>query len=392
MSALQKRSIITLLLAMVLLGVFPLDVILPSFPALSAYFATPATEITWSISVFAIGVAVSQFFLGPLSDKVGRKGLLILGLMVSIVGAIGCANASDFPAFMAFRILQAIGCGCFVLLNALVQDMFEADERDRVRILVTSASGLFISLSPLAGTLLQDLFRWQGSFYLFALIGGAVLVYTVRNLPPTRGAERTTKGMFQASSRLLRDPGFMGFTLIAAIAFTCHFSFIAISPIIFLEQLQLSPLAFGLTLLSYGAAYVFGGLIANRLQKVASHREQLITGLALIGLAGIALLILGLFMNRSVTSILLPMMICTLGTTIARPAATSRAMELFPDSAGASASMLNTLVFVAGGLASTAISLVADDAERMLGLAFTGLCAIGLLMLRRICPNMQESL
>lgn len=385
MPALPKRSIITLLLAMVLLGVFPLDVILPSFPALSEHFATPSSEIALSISLFALGVAISQFFLGPLSDRIGRKGLLVMGLAVSILGAIGCANATQFMTFMLFRTLQAIGCGCFVLLNALVQDLFAGTERDRTRILVTSASGVFISTSPLVGALLQHLAGWQASFYLFSLIALMVLIQAIRILPPTCGANRQAKGLISAYLELLLNPAFMGFSLIVAIAFTCHFAFIAISPLIFLDHFQLSQLQFGLTLLSYGAAYVLGGLIASRMSRSASYRQQLCAGLALIGLAGMTMLALTLLTERSVTTVLLPMMICTAGTTITRPAATSRAMECVPGSAGGSASVLNTLVLVAGGVGSAAISVVAEDFERVLGTAFMLLSMAGLAVTARLC-------
>ncbi len=380
----QKRSILILLLAMVLLGVFPLDVLLPSFPALSDHFATPSSEIALSISLFALGVAISQFFLGPLSDRIGRKGLLVLGLAISILGAVGCANTVQFIPFMIFRTLQAIGCGCFVLLNALVQDLFTGAERDRTRILVTSASGVFISTSPLVGALLQHLGGWQASFYLFALIALLVLLQAIRILPPTRGANRPAKGLISAYRELLCNPAFMGFSLIAAIAFTCHFAFIALSPLIFLDHYQLSQLQFGLTLLSYGVAYVLGGLIASRMSRSVSHRLQLNTGLALIGLAGVTILSLATLTERSVASILLPMMICTAGTTIARPAATSRAMELVPASAGASASVLNTLVLAAGGVGSAAISLVAGDFEWVMGIAFLALCLAGLITVTRL--------
>ncbi len=384
MPATQKRSILTLLLAMVLLAVFPLDVILPSFPALSDHFATPSSEIALSISLFALGVAISQFLLGPLSDRIGRKGLLVLGLAISILGAVGCATTTQFNPFMIFRTLQAIGCGCFVLLNALVQDLFQEKERESARILVTSASGVFISTSPLVGALLQHLAGWQASFYLFALIALLVLIQAVRILPPTRGANRQAKGLISAYRELLLNPAFMGFSLIAAIAFTCHFAFIAISPLIFLDYFQLTQLQFGLTLLSYGAAYVLGGLLASRMSRSISHRLQLNTGLALIGLAGITLLALSALTERSVASVLLPMMICTAGTTIARPAATSRAMELVPASAGASASVLNTLVLAAGGVGSAAISLVAGDFEWVLGIAFLVLCLAGLTTVTRL--------
>lgn len=165
-TARQRRGAVSLLLAMVLLGVFPLDVLLPSFPALAAHFRNTPTDIALSISLFAVGIAFAQVSIGPLSDVIGRKGLLLAGMIVSILGALGCVMTSDYSLFLMFRIVQAVGCGCFVLSQALVQDLFEGKERDRLRILMVTASGVFISVSPLAGTFLQATLGWRGSFWV----------------------------------------------------------------------------------------------------------------------------------------------------------------------------------------------------------------------------------
>lgn len=380
----NKASALTLLMLMVLLGVFPLDVILPSFPALSRHFNTPSSDIALSISLFAVGVSISQFFLGPLSDQVGRKSLLIAGLVISIIGAIGCANAVEFSIFMIFRVLQALGCGCFVLSNALVQDIFSSKERDGVRILMTSASGLFISVSPLAGTLLQNTLGWTGSFYVFALIASAVLLHATVTLPALQPSKRKKDAWLGVYGSISLNPKFVGLALVAAIAFTCHFSFIAISPVIFLDVFELSQLQFSLALLSYGVAYVIGGLIANHLQRTITHRQQLITGLLLIGSAGMLLICLSLTVGRGFFVILLSMFVCTAGTTIARPVATSRAMEIFPDSSGAAASMLNTIVFITGGVVSAVVGLLITRFEVVLAILFILLSLAGLVTVLRL--------
>lgn len=379
----HKASVLLLVLTMVLLGVFPLDVILPSFPAMATHFATPSSNIALSISIFAVGFSISQFFLGPLSDRLGRKRLLIVGMLISIVGAVGCAGSEQFTFFILFRSIQAIGCGCFVLSNALVQDIFGSEERDRVRILMTTASGFFISTSPLLGTLLEIPFGWTGSFYLFALIAALVFIHATWALP-TSCSKLSNVRFRDACGTIISHHRFMGFSLIAAIAFTCHFSFIAISPVIFLDQFGLTQLEFSWVLLVYGAAYVLGGIVAGRLQKLISHRQQLNAGLALIGSAGVVLTVLYLATDRSALTILLPMMICTTGTTIVRPAATSRAMEFFPHHAGAAASMLNTTVFVTGGMISAVASVTVANFECMLAAGFIGFSGIGGMIVRRI--------
>jgi MFS family permease len=114
--------------------------------------------------------------IGPLSDVIGRKGLLLAGMSVSMLGALGCVMTSDYRCSYMFRVMQALGCGCFVLSQALVQDLFEGEERDRLRILMVTATGMFISVSPLAGTFLQAWLGWRGSFWVFTALAAVVLI------------------------------------------------------------------------------------------------------------------------------------------------------------------------------------------------------------------------
>lgn len=247
------------MLAMVLLGVFPLDVLLPSFPALAEHFRRTPADIALSISLFAVGIAFAQLLIGPLSDVIGRKGLLLAGMSVSILGALGCVMTSDYSLFLIFRVVQALGCGCFVLSQALVQDLFEGEERDRLRILMVTAGGIFISVSPLAGTFLQATLGWRGSFWVFIALSAAVLLKAwlfLENTRPTASGTRTN--FLTAYRQVLGDFDFVGYWLISAFAFACHFSFIVISPLIFMDRLQLSAYEFSLILLIYGAAYVTG--------------------------------------------------------------------------------------------------------------------------------------
>ncbi|MEJ6818201.1 MULTISPECIES: MFS transporter [Pseudomonas] len=381
----QRRGAVGLLLAMVLLGVFPLDVLLPSFPALAAHFSRTPADIALSISLFAVGIAFAQLLIGPLSDRIGRKGLLLSGLGVSMLGAIGCVMTADYSLFLIFRVMQALGCGCFVLSQALVQDLFEGEQRDRLRILMVTATGIFISLSPLAGAFLQATLGWRGSFWVFTALSALVMIKAWLFLDsgrPTSSAAHL--GFVRAYRRVLSDFEFVSYWLISAFAFACHFSFIVISPLIFMDQLQLTTYDFSLILLIYGAAYVFGGIAATLLSRRINARQQIVAGLSLILLAGLVMLFLAQHFARSPATVLIPMLICTAGTTIARPAATSRAMALFPEIAGTSASAGSTIIFVCGGLISALISLSPSNLQATLGYCFVLLSGIALALNRRI--------
>ncbi len=377
----QQRGAISLLLAMILLGVFPLDVLLPSFPALAAHFGRSSNDIALSISLFAVGIAFAQLLIGPLSDVIGRKGLLLAGMSVSLLGALGCVLSNDYTMFLIFRVMQALGCGCFVLSQALVQDLFEGNERDRLRILMVTATGIFISVSPLAGTFLQATLGWRGSFWVFIALAAAVLIKTWRLLDNSRPPHDPSRlGFIQSYQRVLGNFEFVGCWLISAFAFACHFSFIVISPLIFMEQLQMAPYDFALILLIYGAAYVFGGLFASVMNRHINAQQQIFTGLSLILLSGLVMLYLAANHDLSAATVLIPMLICTVGTTISRPPATSRAMSLFAENAGASASAGSTIIFICGGLVSALISLGPANLQATLGYGFVVLSGVSLLL------------
>ncbi|MDD1139960.1 multidrug effflux MFS transporter [Pseudomonas sp. TNT2022 ID233] len=381
----QRRGAVSLLLAMVLLGVFPLDVLLPSFPALAEHFRRTPADIALSISLFAVGIAFAQLLIGPLSDVIGRKGLLLAGMSISILGALGCVMTSDYSLFLMFRVVQALGCGCFVLSQALVQDLFEGEQRDRLRILMVTAGGIFISISPLAGTFLQATLGWRGSFWVFIALSAAVLLKAwlfLENTRPTASGTRTN--FLTAYRRVLGDFDFVGYWLISAFAFACHFSFIVISPLIFMDRLQLSAYEFSLVLLIYGAAYVTGGILASVLSRRINSGQQMVIGLSLILFAGLTMLYLSSNFALAPATVLIPMLICTAGTTIARPAATSRAMSLFPENAGTSASAGSTIIFICGGLISALISLSPTNLQSTLGYSFVILSGVALALNARI--------
>jgi len=374
---------IAFLLTIVLLGVFPLDVILPSIPTLSLYFGTPVQNMGLTLSLFIAVVAMSQLVIGPLSDATGRKKVLLCGISLAVIGALGCAQASDFSSFLFFRMLQALGCGCFGLANALVQDMFLGTQRDSVRMITTTAGGIFICLSPLAGTALQAIFDWPGSFYGFCVVALIVLFAAARLLKPddVQRPVRHDASIMGSYATLLALPGFMSYCVVAAIAFACHFAFIVMSPIVFLDRLGFSQLEFSWVLMAYGTAYLGSGWIAHAVHGKLGRDRQLLPGIGLIGLSGSMLIAFDALIGLSVAGILLPMIFCTVGTTLTRTAATGKAMDICPQRAGAASSLLSTVVFLIGGGMSALASLSNWAPAVTLGVGFIGLSGVAALII-----------
>ena len=389
--AAEKSPIILLLMTMTLLAVFPLDVVLPSFPALSDHFRTSPSDIALSVSIFAIGLACSLLLIGPLSDMFGRKKLLLGGIALAAVGATGCLLASDYAWFLGFRVVQAVGCGSFALSQALVQDLFAGRELERLRIWMTTAGGVFICSSPLMGTWLQLHLGWQGSFYAFITLAIIVWLRSWFLLKETHRSSPLPRQFFGAYWLLCSDIRFIGYWLISALAFACHFSFLVISPIIFMEHLNLSTYQFAWTLLLYGAAYVVGGVVASILHRRLEGGTQINIGLSLIALSGLVMLWLAWQFGLSVATVLIPMLICTAGTTISRPIANSRAMSLYPQHSGTSTSAGSLLIFMCGGLISVVINLVSEGLTTALALCFLILSTIGI-GLNTLITHRQQAL
>ncbi len=375
----------TLITCISLISFFPINILLPSFPALSAQFDTPSADIALSISLFTLVFSISQLIAGPLSDKCGRKEVLLGCILLSILGAIGCAWAPDYLTFLLFRTVQAMGCGFFVLGHALVEDLFEEQDRARVRLYYMTLSGSFVALSPLIGSWLQTTFDWQGSFYGFALMATGMLIHA-QCILPTKSASthRAPVSIVGTLKAVAANHDFLRYWWIAALVFACYFALLSVTPLIFMDALKLSEYEYALVLMVYGVAYLLGGLVASYLQKRIPLSRQINIGLGLLLGAGVLLtLIVSLQAITSVT-LLIPMLISALAVTLVRPAAISAAMLLFSSSAGTAASAGNSIMFLTAAVSSAALAQTGAHLLMTIAVSFIVLSLWGWLTNARI--------
>jgi predicted MFS family arabinose efflux permease len=370
------RLLTAMLMLMTFLGVFALDVILPSVPALVQHFHTPAHAVTAGIGLFAVVVAIAQLMIGPASDRYGRKPLLLACMGIAALGALGCTLATSNEAFLAWRAMQAIGCGGFVLANALVQDLFTSAQRTQQRIWLSVASGVFISISPLFGVVLEHHLGWRGSFYGFVALALCTGLIAVKILPDK------TKSLALQCAGATKQPAhctqFILASAVTMVAFASHFSFVLLSPVLFMDTLALSTRGYGLLMLVYGASYVIGGVIASRATRYISESRQIRLGSGLIVVGGLLIAALRTMGATDTLAILTGACVVTFGVTLARPAATTLAMNAVPGQAGAAAAGLNTITFAGGGLVSFGLSLMAGQAITWLPSALMAMGAAGL--------------
>ena len=353
----QQLSRFILITCISLISFFPINILLPSFPALAARFNTPTADVALSISLFTLVFSLSQLVAGPLSDKWGRKEVLLGCITLSILGAMGCALASDYLTFLMFRSVQAMGGGFFVLGHALVEDLFDEQDRARVRLYYMTLSGSFVALSPLIGSWLQTTFGWQGSFYGFALMALGMLIHAFCILPSKAASPpRAGLSIIDTLKAVAGNRDFLRYWWIAALVFTCYFALISVTPLIFMDALKLSEYQYALVLMVYGAAYLLGGVAASFLQKHIPLSRQINIGLGLLGVAGVLLTLVVSYEAITTLTLLIPMLISALAVTLVRPAAISAAMLLFSSSAGTAASAGNSIMFLTAAVSSAALA------------------------------------
>lgn len=367
-----------------LISFFPINILLPSFPALSAHFDTPTADVALSISLFTLVFAMSQLVAGPLSDKWGRKEVLIGCISLSILGATGCALAPDYLSFLLFRSVQAMGCGFFVLGHALVEDLFDEQDRARVRLYYMTLSGSFVALSPLIGSWLQTTFDWQGSFYGFALMALGMLIHAACILPSKSASpHRAAVSIIGTLKAVGKNRDFLRYWWIAALVFACYFALISVTPLIFMDTLQLSEYQYALVLMVYGVAYLLGGVAASYLQKRITLSRQINIGLGLLSIAGLLLTLMVSLHAITTVTLLIPMLISALAVTLVRPAAISAAMLLFSSSAGTAASAGNSIMFLTAAVSSAALAQAGEHLLLTIALSFIVLSLWGLLTNRQ---------
>ncbi|MGB2971105.1 MAG: multidrug effflux MFS transporter, partial [Candidatus Competibacter sp.] len=239
-----------------------IDMYLPGLPAIAAGFETAPSAAQFTLASFFVGLALGQAIHGPLADRFGRKPPLYAGLALYVIASVGCALAPDIAALTILRFVQAAGgCAGVVIARAVVRDRFDAQTSARVYSLLMLVMGLAPILAPLIGVQVLLLFGWRAIFMVLALFGLSCLLAVWRYLPETRPAQTTGGGLgatWRTYSELLKDRGFLGYSLSGGFAHAGLFAYITGSPHVFIEL-------YGVPAQAYGWLFGFNalGLIAS---------------------------------------------------------------------------------------------------------------------------------
>jgi DHA1 family bicyclomycin/chloramphenicol resistance-like MFS transporter len=336
---------LTLLLAMLTaLGPLSMDMYLPSLPDIAHVLAVPAARTQLTISSYLIGFAVGQVAYGPLSDRYGRRPVLLAAITLYLTSTLACTAAQSVDVLIAARLLQGVGgSGAIVLARAIVRDIYSGVRAARELSLMGSISAFAPILAPMLGGVLQSAFGWRASFICMSLGAIIVMLVAVRLLPETlrrrSGEPASLLSMVVGYGAVMRHRGFLIYLGILTISYAGLFAWVSGASVVLQSVYGLSPTAFGFTFSLGAGGYMAGAMIATRLVVRLGLDRTIGVGVVVLAAGGLALAAV-VAAGISGIWLVVAMALYLAGLGLAMPQAMAGALTPFPDRAGTAASLM----------------------------------------------------
>lgn len=338
---------LVVLMLSLLLGMQPIttDLYLPALPALTKGFGAPMAQAQLTLSALLLAFGMSQLVWGSLSDRFGRKPVLMIGLSAYVIASIGSALADSMALLIVWRAVQGAAMGAGVMCaRAILRDLYAPAQGARVMSKAQTGLGVIACMSAPLGGLLSDLFNWRIALLALAVFGAAALLLLAWRFEETatsknpRALEPMT--LLRSWATVARHPTFWAFSLLSGASYGGLFTFLASSSFVFIEVLGLRKTQYGLLMFSMSLSYISGTVLCRQLlprfgvrRTVAIAGTLTLTGGSLLGV----LALLGLHTHW--LSLLLPFCLFMLGHGIHQPCGQSGAVGPFPHSAGVAAAL-----------------------------------------------------
>jgi len=353
----RSRPPLALLVLVTATAPAALHILVPSLPLLATVFDAPAARVQLVLTLFLAGIAIGQLVYGPVSDRFGRRPVLIAGLVLFLLGTVLCGLAWSLPVLIVGRVLEACGgCAGMVLGRAIVRDLFDRDRAAGAIATITMAMSLVPSLSPALGAYLAEWVGWRADFVLLGAVGTGVLGLTVCKLEETHAAPGSVRvaGMARSFVLLLRSPAFLGFAFATAFTSASWFTFLASAPYLLSQVLHEPPSTYGLMILLPMLGYILGNAGVARLSVALGIGGVFILGLALSLASGVMLAVWCL-VDLTPWALFVPMAISSIGNGLSQPPGIAAGLSVYPQIAGAASGLIGFLQMIVAALGTLLI-------------------------------------
>ena len=355
----RDRAPFALIVAITACGTLGMHLIVPALPATAAALGVSAGAIQLTITLYLIGLAIGQLLYGPVSDRFGRRPVLLAGLGLFTLAGFATTAAPNAWTLVTARVLQSIGaCAGLVLGRAIVRDSAAPDRATAQLALLTLVMSAAPAIAPVLGGYATAWFGWRAAFALLAVVGAVTLAFAFVLLPETNPLQSSARASLLLSSlRLFRSRVFCGYVLGGACTTTSFYAFMAASPFILVNLLHQPTERVGLYYLLLMAGVAAGSLSANRLAGRIGLRTalRLANGFTLLGASGFMLADLAGWL--SVPSVIAPMVVFMIGAGMASPFALAGSVSVNPHAIGAASGLYGFTQMGYGALCTVIVAV-----------------------------------
>lgn len=352
-----------------------LTIFLPSLPTIARSFDVAYGTAQLTLSVYLFAFAFAQLAVGPLSDGLGRRPVLLGSLVLFTLGSVCCALSTSIETLIAARLVQACGaCGGVVLGRAIVRDSRSGAEAPKAMGTLASAMALAPALSPLLGGQLLGLFGWRSSFWLTAAVGLAMLATvwhllgeTAPRAPPRRAG--VVRSYLEGFRVVLRERRFVGLMIAATCASSAFNVFFSGGPILLIQAMGVAAELFGWFTLAWAGNFVVGSLVSSRLQGRVRSLLLIPIGQAILTLGALAMMATAAIGWVAPLALVAPLVLMGFGNGLNMPNAMANALTAVPaHRVGAASSLMGFVQMMAAALLTLLVGYVPHTTQLNIGL------------------------
>lgn len=361
-----------MLLLLIVLGAFPpltMDIYLPALPQIAETFGVPRDAVNLTLGGYMVAYACGMLFWGPLSEKFGRKPILMIGLVLYVLASLGCVFTHSIEPLIVFRILQGFGGGAITVVEtSIVKDLYKGRERERILATVMSLVVIAPLVAPVLGAALLKIASWHAIFVALAVFGA--LAFALVLLFRESLQHRYEGPVLKSWSRLgtvLRNPHFAYLVLLFGMAPMCLMAFIGSAAYIYIDGFGMSEQAFSLIFAMNALCALFGPMLYLRLSRVMSVQTIIRVGFAVLVVSGVILVLFG---DRSPWLFAACAACATLAVVGLRVPGTNLILEQQQRDTGSAVALIHFLTSMLGAIAVQLVAAHSGDLTPTLGSLF----------------------